>query len=307
MSINIIGEDIKLMRVRYNEALKMQGIPARYQYPILPDTNVQGESVIDSYSIPEDVYIFFEGSPKLKTFKRVGWVVENEKELPFLIHCSFDLKNLQRDCIFKISGQYTELPERTFKVTEISYDLQAADHLICQVIPVYDKQTVGRTKKEIETTFNTSSHFIKNPIDYRGDYITDTTKYRRKVSSNKVFGEIVGESSNTKMLRLTGSDIQLTRGDNATFNIEININGSSSNYQRVDGDKLTFTLKKSYNSSSVLVQKDIEGMIINLEPSDTSDLKYGTYWYDVQLTTNEGQVYTVIGPSRFEIREEVTF
>ena len=67
MSVNLIGEDIKLMRNRYDEALKMQGIPCKYQYPNLPDTNAQGESVIDSYSEMIDTHIFFDGNPKVKT------------------------------------------------------------------------------------------------------------------------------------------------------------------------------------------------------------------------------------------------
>ena len=123
MSINLIGKDIVIMRRRYDEALSMQGVPCRYQFPNILDTNTQGEPVIDSYSDFIDTHVFFEGSPKVKTFKRLGWVVENDKELPFLIHCSFNLPNVQRDSIFRISGQYTELPERVFRVTEISYDI----------------------------------------------------------------------------------------------------------------------------------------------------------------------------------------
>lgn len=173
MSINLIGKDVKLMRNRYDEALKMQGISAKYQYPILPDSNVQGEALIDSYSSPIDVHIFFEGNPKIKTIKRYGWVVENDKDLPFLIHCSFNLTNVQKDCIFRIAGQYSEVNERVFRVKNISYDLQCPDHIVCQVIPCYDEQIVGRTKKEVETTFNKSNHFIKSNVDYRGQYIVD--------------------------------------------------------------------------------------------------------------------------------------
>ena len=107
-----------------------------------------------------------------KTYKRYGWVVENDKDLPFLIHCSFNLPELQRDCIFRISGQYTGLPDRVFRVTELTCDIQAPDHMVAQVIPCYDKQLVGRTRKEIEKTFNKSNHFLSVPTDYRGQYIT---------------------------------------------------------------------------------------------------------------------------------------
>ena len=51
-------------------------------------------------------------------------------------------------------------------------DMQAPDHIIVQVVPVYEKQTVGRTTHEIKTTFNTSNHFLNPNADYRGsDYI----------------------------------------------------------------------------------------------------------------------------------------
>lgn len=80
---NLIGEDITLMRARYDEALELQGIACVYQYPCIPDTNEQGETVVDSYSDPLPTHIFYDGSPKVKTFKRYGWVVENDKDLPF--------------------------------------------------------------------------------------------------------------------------------------------------------------------------------------------------------------------------------
>lgn len=172
MSVNLIGEDIKLMRSRYDEALQMQGIPCNYQYPNIAESNVQGESIVDSYSDMIETHVFFDGNPKVKTFKRYGWVVENDKDLPFLIHCSFNLSNLQKDCIFRLSGQYTGLPDRVFKVTELTCDMQAPDHMIAQVVPCYEKQVVGRTAKEIEKTFNKSNHFLSVPTDYRGQYIT---------------------------------------------------------------------------------------------------------------------------------------
>ena len=175
---NLIGEDIKLMRFRYDEALQLQGIPCKYQYPLMADTNAQGESVIDSYSDEMDIQIFFDGNPKVKTYKRYGWVVENEKELPFLIHCSFNLPNLQRDCIFRISGLYSEMLDRVFKVTELTCDMVAPDHMICQVIPVYNDArdaVVGKTDKEISKKFNRSNYFLKDNVDYRGNYRSEGT------------------------------------------------------------------------------------------------------------------------------------
>lgn len=303
---NLIADDIKLMRNRYDEALELQGVPCVYMYPNLSDTNARGESVIDTYSLPYDTFIFFEGSPKIKTFKRMGWVVENDKELPFLIHCSFHLPHVQRDSIFKIAGQYTEVPERVFKVTEISYDIQAPDHIVCQVIPVYEDQIVGRTKKEVQQTFNRSEHFIKQPIDYRGDYITSSTRYRRTGRPKHFLGNIIGKSEGSMMLSVKGSDIQLTRGDSAYFNLEITLEDGTT-YERMPGDQIIFTVKKSYNSDFEYIQKEITGLGIVISPDDTRELDYGNYWYDVQLKTSDGGVYTVVGPARFIVREEVTF
>lgn len=168
--MNLIGPDILLMRARYDEALKMRGIPVKYQHPNLATTNTQGEAVVDSYSDFIETHIFFDGNPKMKTFKRYGWVVENDKDLPFLIHCSFNLPNMQKDAIFRIAGQYSGLPDRIFRVTEITFDMQAPDHLIAQVVPVYEENITGRTDKEVAKTFNTSNHFLKQPVDYRGHY-----------------------------------------------------------------------------------------------------------------------------------------
>ena len=175
MSNYLIGPDITLMRKRYNEALEMRGISAAYQFPNLAKPNEQGESEIDSYSEPMPIRIFFEGSPKIKTFKRMGWVVDNDKDLPFLIHCSWDLPKLQKDSIFETSGLYTDLPPRKFRVTEVSYDMEAPDHLVCQVVPIANGQPItGRTRKEVAQTFNKSSHFIKEDADYRGNSISGT-------------------------------------------------------------------------------------------------------------------------------------
>lgn len=172
MAINLIGPDIRLYRKRYDEALAMQGVPCRYQYPLMAEANSSSDPVVEAYSDFIDTHIFFDGNPKMKTFKRYGWVVENDSNLPFLIHCSFNLPHVQKDSIFTIAGQYSELPDRIFRVTEITQDIQAPDHIICQVVPVYGDNVVGRTKKETEKTFNTSSHFLQDPTDYRGHYYT---------------------------------------------------------------------------------------------------------------------------------------
>lgn len=170
MPVNLIGSDVKLMRKRYDEALLLQGVPCKYQFPLMAESNNSGDPVVDSYSDYYDTHIFFDGNPKMKTFKRYGWVVENDQNLPFLIHCSFNLPSVQKDSLFTIGGQYSELSDRIFRVTEITQDIQAPDHIICQVVPVYGDNVVGRTKKETQKQYSTSNHFLQDPTDYRGQY-----------------------------------------------------------------------------------------------------------------------------------------
>lgn len=170
---SLIQSDIVLMRDRYDEALELQGIDCRYQFPNIAESNEQGESLIDSYSDLIETRIFLDSNPKIKTMKRYGWVVANSDDLPFLIHCSWNLPKVQKDSIFRFSGQYSEVKDRIFRVTSISYDIQCPDHLVAQVIPCYDEDVlVGRTRQEIKHTFNTSNHFIKDRTDYRGNYYT---------------------------------------------------------------------------------------------------------------------------------------
>lgn len=166
---NLIGPDIELMRCRYDEALALQGVPATYQYPNMASSNVHGESVVDSYSSMIDTHIILDNNPKVKTFRRYGWVVANDENLPFLLHCSFHLPHLQKDSIFRIAGQYAEIPDSIFRVTELTYSLQAPDHIICQVVPVYESQLVGKTDVEIKQENSTSNRFIKQNVDYRGE------------------------------------------------------------------------------------------------------------------------------------------
>ena len=99
-------------------------------------------------------------------------------------------------------------------------------------------------------------------------------------------------------------NITLTRGDSATFGLTVKQNTSSYDFSR---DTVKFTVKKNVNTDDILFQKTFSNGVINLTPSDTSDLKYGTYYYDVQLKNTSNGIYTVIPPSKFIVAPEVTF
>ena len=62
-------------------------------------------------------------------------------------------------------------------MTEITQDIQAPDHIICQVVPVYGDKPTGRTKKETQKQYTTSNYFLKEKVDYRGDYPNTKSGY----------------------------------------------------------------------------------------------------------------------------------
>ena len=47
--------------------------------------------------------------------------------------------------------------------------------------------------------------------------------------------------------------------------------------------------------------------VIAFAPEDTGQMAFRAYVYDVQLERANGDVYTIIKPSRFEITPEVTY
>lgn len=108
------------------------------------------------------------------------------------------------------------------------------------------------------------------------------------------------------MLVITNDEIILTRGDSA--DIIVNITDANGDiYTPAEGDVIKFTLKKNCETSDIIIQKTLVNSVISLQPADTEDLPYGTYYFDVQLTTAGADVYTVVSPHKFIIDKEVTF
>ena len=98
--------------------------------------------------------------------------------------------------------------------------------------------------------------------------------------------------------------ITLTRGDTCAFDVEIKTD-TGDTYIPQETDVITFTLKKDTKTADIIIQKT--GSTIILNPADTRSLKYGSYFYDVTLTTESEAVYTIITPTEFIIAEEVNW
>ena len=101
------------------------------------------------------------------------------------------------------------------------------------------------------------------------------------------------------MLTIEEKKIYFTRGDTGFFAVGLN------GYDYSLGDKLIFTVKKDIDGD-VLIQKEIDiGVAFQLNPEDTRDLDYGKYWYDIELHTIQGYIFTIVEKTAFYLREEV--
>lgn len=108
------------------------------------------------------------------------------------------------------------------------------------------------------------------------------------------------------MLTCEGNTIHLTRGDSAVLLLKIRKNDDTE-YELQAGDSVLFTVKNSVYDTAVIMQKKLTNGAIKLNPDDTKNLQYGTYYYDVELTQSDGFVATVIGPQKLIIEPEVTY
>lgn len=109
------------------------------------------------------------------------------------------------------------------------------------------------------------------------------------------------------MLYVKNNNIQLTRGDTADLTVQLTNQTTQEDYVMSESDILTLTIKRTVNDEEVCAQKTVTGINrIHISPSDTNQLSFGKYIYDVELKTSDGDVYTIIEPTRFDILPEVT-
>lgn len=103
------------------------------------------------------------------------------------------------------------------------------------------------------------------------------------------------------MLTIEDNAISLTRGDTGYIYIEIE------GYEPNPEDTITLTVRKQISDEqaklSITVPID-QGIVI--KPQDTKTWDYGRYYYDIQIDTSAGEVFTIIEKSPFKITEEVT-
>ena len=102
--------------------------------------------------------------------------------------------------------------------------------------------------------------------------------------------------------------IHLTRGDTARFSIGRIVNTvTNTNYTPTPGDTVTMTVKKTALDAAPCVQIIVPGgEVLHIKPEDTKAMAFGKYVYDIQITMADGDVYTIIPPTTFDLLKEVT-
>jgi len=112
-------------------------------------------------------------------------------------------------------------------------------------------------------------------------------------------------------MKVDGKNMSMIRGDSESITVSCSdTNGNI--IPLISGDKIYFTVKEDEYRTEKIFQKIITEFtdgkaIINILPTDTKDLKFKTYKYDVQLNRGDGYVKTIIPVSNFTILSEVTY
>lgn len=108
------------------------------------------------------------------------------------------------------------------------------------------------------------------------------------------------------MFSVQDNNIAMIRGDSGIFKIDVtDVAGNAVALD--DNDVLTFTLRRATRSPTIVLQKTIIDGTLTINPSDTQDMPFVSYVYDVELKRADGYTDTIIPPHEFLLLEEVTY
>ena len=104
-------------------------------------------------------------------------------------------------------------------------------------------------------------------------------------------------------------NIRLSRGDYAEicFNLK---NKDGSEYKLSDGEKVRFAVKFSADNEQELIGKTLTNdgesfVVVTLEKSDTENLTFGRYFYDIRIIDANGKINTPMTKANFEMTEVI--
>ena len=117
------------------------------------------------------------------------------------------------------------------------------------------------------------------------------------------------------MLKIKRNAIWLTRGDSAYITFLLT-DREGNPVNLTENDVVSCQVRSAPNTGTLLFQGEIirninqgdDGTYTwHITPSNTRDLAIGQYYYDVQVETQSGDVFTFIEASPFHVTDEVTY
>lgn len=111
------------------------------------------------------------------------------------------------------------------------------------------------------------------------------------------------------MLKTSGNKISLTRGDSAYITLIINTEDGV--YELNDGDTVKVQVRDMPNVGDLMFDGVVDIMpdgeiVWHVLPEQTAFMDVKTYYYDAQLQTANGDIFTFITSSPFKLTDEVT-
>ena len=112
------------------------------------------------------------------------------------------------------------------------------------------------------------------------------------------------------MYKIIGSNVYITRGDSAY--ITVNIADNDGNKFALDtGHIVRGQVRREPNNGDLVVDADIDysnpdKIIWHIKPENTKGIEVKEYYYDLEVDTAEGDVYTFVS-GKFVVTDEVTY
>ena len=131
-------KDIELHRGWFKEMTKLIGITVLYRAPKegMKDWDIHGD--LDAkYEMPKQTGVIFDEHPTIWTMKKLGWNAEQNEEVS-IIHCEYDLPNLQVGALFVIPSGIDNSEGRVFRVVRMSTIQIYPASIACQIAPEYE-------------------------------------------------------------------------------------------------------------------------------------------------------------------------
>lgn len=108
-------------------------------------------------------------------------------------------------------------------------------------------------------------------------------------------------------------NLKMTRGDTEYMTIAKyqKLEGVETHQPFVTGDTVTLTVRTYVGANDIVLSKVVTAFVdgkaqFEINPTDTKDLEFAKYVYDVELKKADQSITTILKPSIFEITGEVT-